>query len=78
MFAVAAEDGVDGTGEKVADFLAKIQLSTCSTPIHLTKHWANALTLCGDDNLLEDIIFLSCVFDLPLHTQCLEVLCTFS
>ena len=64
--------------ENASDFLAKSQMSACATLIHLTKHCANAPTLCLNDGLLDNIIFLAGTFECPLHTRCIEMLCNFT
>jgi len=64
--------------EQASNLLAKSQLSACATLTHLTKHCANAMALCHNDELLGNVIFLSCVFDSPLHARCIEMMCNFS
>ena len=61
--------------ENASDFLAKSQLSACATLTHLTKHCANAPALCKNDELLKNIIFLGGIFERPLHTRCIEMVC---
>jgi len=64
--------------ENASDFLAKSQLSACATLTHLTKYCANAPALCHNDQLLKNIVFLAGVFESPLHTRCIEILCNFT
>jgi len=64
--------------ENASDFLAKSQLSACATLTHMSKHCANAPVLCCNEALLANIIFLAGVFESPLHTRCLEMLCNFT
>jgi len=64
--------------ENASDFLAKSQLSACATLTHLSKHCANSPLLAQNDTLLQNIIFLAGIFDSPLHTRCIEMLCNFT
>jgi len=64
--------------ENASDFLAKSQLSACATLTHLTKYCANAPSLCNNEELLNNIIFLAGILDNPLHTRCIEMLCNFT
>ena len=64
--------------ENASDFLAKSQLSACATLTHLTKYCANAPSLCNNEDLLNNIIFLAGILDNPLHTRCIEMLCNFT
>ncbi|KAL7539801.1 hypothetical protein ACHAXR_009614 [Thalassiosira sp. AJA248-18] len=64
--------------ENASDFLAKSQLSACATLTHLSKHCANAPALCMNEKLLENIIYIAGIFDTPLHTRCIEMLCNFT
>lgn len=64
--------------ENASDFLAKSQMSACATLTHLSKHCANAMKLCRNEQLLDNIIFLAGLPENPLHTRCIEMLCNFS
>jgi len=64
--------------ENASDFLERSQLSACATLSHLTKHCANAPVLCNNENVLDNILFLAGIFENPLHTRCLEMLCNFT
>ncbi|KAL7447370.1 hypothetical protein ACHAXM_010665 [Skeletonema potamos] len=64
--------------ENASDFLERSQLSACATLTHLTKHCANAPILCNNEKVLDNVIFLAGIFEHPLHTRCLEMLCNFT
>ena len=64
--------------ENASDFLAKSQMSACATLTHLSKHCANAMKLCRNEQLLDNIILLAGLPENPLHTRCIEMLCNFS
>lgn len=64
--------------ENASDFLAKSQMSACATLTHLSKHCANAMKLCRNEELLDNIILLAGLPENPLHTRCIEMLCNFS
>lgn len=64
--------------ENASDFLERTQLSACATLSHLTKHCANAPVLCKNEKVLDNILFLAGIFENPLHTRCLEMLCNFT
>jgi hypothetical protein len=64
--------------ENASDFLERSQLSACATLMHLTKHCANAPLLCNNERVLDNILFLAGIFEHPLHTRCLEMLCNFT
>lgn len=61
--------------ENHGDFLARSQLSACATLTHLTKHCANAPILAQDSQMLENIVVIASLFDNPLHTRCIEIIC---
>ncbi|KAL7490157.1 hypothetical protein ACHAW6_015905 [Cyclotella cf. meneghiniana] len=61
--------------ENHSDFLARSQLSACATLTHLTKHCANSPLLAQDTEMLENLLFIASIFDNPLHTRCIEILC---
>lgn len=64
--------------ENASGFLERSQLSACATLSHLTKHCANAPVLCNNEKVLDNILFLAGIFENPLHTRCLEMLCNFT
>ena len=64
--------------ENASDFLAKSQMSACATLTHLSKHCANAPMLCKNEKVLDNLIFLAAIFDSPIHSRCLEMLCNFT
>jgi len=64
--------------ENASEFLERSQLSACATLTHLTKHCANARSLCKNEKVLNNILFLAEILEHPLHTRCLEMLCNFT
>ncbi len=64
--------------ENASNFLERSQLSACATLTHLTKHCANARSLCLNEKVLNNILFLAEILEHPLHTRCLEMLCNFT